>query len=384
MAFRQSFLVLLSLSACASYGPGRARIKVVGVGGGGGNAVDRMVETQVSDVEFWALNTDAQALQRSRADRTLQIGIERTRGLGAGGKPSVGEEAAVESRKDIREAVEGADMVFVTAGLGGGTGSGAAPIVAEEARSAGALTVAVVTSPFKFEGRPRSRNFQASLAKLQQQVDATVLVSNDRLMEMVPPDTGMEEAFLVCDNVLRQAIVGTSEIIVQPGLINVDFADVNAVLRESGTCLVGIGTATGKDRAIDAAISAVSCPLMEGSPTLRQLARGELIRGASGVVLNVVGGPDMSLEEVQRAAQVVYDACDPDANIIFGALIDESLGPSSEVKVTVLATGFAAKDKARKRGERAASGGAPPSPAGGAAKPRRRGFFRRLFSRFSS
>eukprot|EP00968_Pinguiococcus_pyrenoidosus_P017645 scaffold1778_cov246-Pinguiococcus_pyrenoidosus.AAC.15 len=299
-----------------------------------------MVETQVDGVDFYALNTDAQALARSRADHTLQLGAEETRGLGAGGKPSVGAKAAEESRKDIRELVDGADMVFVTAGLGGGTGSGAAPVVAEEAMLAGALTIAVVTKPFRFEGPTRRRNFESSLAKLREAADAVVLVSNDRLLELVPSNTAVEDAFLVCDNVLRQAIVGTSEIVVRAGLINVDFADVCAIMKDAGTCLVGIGTATGSDRAVDAAIAAVSCPLMEGSPTLRELASGSLIRGAEGVVINVVGGPDLTLQEVQNAADVIQDACSEDANIIFGALIDESLPANAEVRVTVLATGF--------------------------------------------
>mmetsp|Transcript_14401 Transcript_14401/g.19265 ORF Transcript_14401/g.19265 Transcript_14401/m.19265 type:complete len:418 (+) Transcript_14401:156-1409(+) len=302
-------------------------IKVVGVGGGGGNAVNRMVETAIEGVEFWALNTDAQALSRSLAPNTMNIGRETTRGLGAGGAPAVGEAAAEESRAEIAAAMAGADMVFVTAGMGGGTGSGAAPIVAGIAKDMGALTVGVVTKPFGFEGRKRQTQAMEAIRNLQEAVDTLIVVSNDRLLEIVPEGTPVSNAFLVADDILRQGVVGISDIIVKAGLINVDFADVRAIMADAGTALMGIGQGKGKGRAVEAAIAATACPLLD-SP----------IRHAKAVVFNIVGGPDLSLQEIQEAADIVYDTVERDANVIFGASIDDNMG--SDVSVTVLATGF--------------------------------------------
>mmetsp|Transcript_4441 Transcript_4441/g.14127 ORF Transcript_4441/g.14127 Transcript_4441/m.14127 type:complete len:429 (+) Transcript_4441:44-1330(+) len=304
-------------------------IKVVGVGGGGGNAVNRMVETDAgSFVDFWAMNTDAQALSRSLAGNTMNIGRETTRGLGAGGKPSQGEAAAEESRAEIAAALSGADMVFVTAGMGGGTGSGAAPIVASVAKELGALTVGVVTKPFGFEGRKRSRQAIEAIERLEGEVDTLIVVSNDKLLSIVPANAPLADAFLVADDVLRQGIVGISEIIVKPGLINVDFADVRAVMKDAGAALIGIGTGRGPTRAEDAAVAAISSPLLE-VPVLN----------AKGIVFNIIGGPTMTLAEVDRAAQIIYENVDADANIIFGALVQD--GMEDELSITVLATGIA-------------------------------------------
>ncbi|EGB06856.1 hypothetical protein AURANDRAFT_71923 [Aureococcus anophagefferens] len=303
-------------------------IKVVGVGGGGGNAVNRMVETDAgSFVDFWAMNTDAQALSRSLAGNTMNIGRETTRGLGAGGKPSQGEAAAEESRAEIAAALSGADMVFVTAGMGGGTGSGAAPIVASVAKELGALTVGVVTKPFGFEGRKRAQQAQVATRNLQEAVDTLIVISNDRLLQIVPEGTTMEGAFLVADDILRQGVVGISEIIIKPGLINVDFADVRSIMSDAGTALMGIGQSKGKDRAAEAAGLATSCPLLDSQ-----------FMNAKAVVFNICGPPDLTLAEVNSAAGVIYENVAPDANIIFGASVDENMG--QDVSVTVLATGF--------------------------------------------
>ena len=302
-------------------------IKVVGVGGGGGNAVNRMVETSIEGVEFWAMNTDAQALSRSLASNTMNIGRETTRGLGAGGAPAVGEIAAEESRMEIQAAMAGADMVFVTAGMGGGTGSGAAPIVAGIAKDMGALTVGVVTKPFSFEGRKRQAQAVEAIKNLQDAVDTLIVVSNDRLLDIVPEGTPVSNAFLVADDILRQGVVGISDIIVKAGLINVDFADVRAIMADAGTALMGIGTGKGKGRAVEAAIAATACPLLDAP-----------IRHAKSVVFNIVGGQDLSLQEIQEAAEIIYDTVERDANVIFGASIDDNMG--SDVSVTVLATGF--------------------------------------------
>eukprot|EP00607_Mallomonas_marina_P009766 CAMPEP_0182420058 /NCGR_PEP_ID=MMETSP1167-20130531/4570_1 /TAXON_ID=2988 /ORGANISM="Mallomonas Sp, Strain CCMP3275" /LENGTH=382 /DNA_ID=CAMNT_0024595477 /DNA_START=216 /DNA_END=1364 /DNA_ORIENTATION=- len=303
-------------------------IKVIGVGGGGGNAVNRMIETGVSGVEFWAINTDAQALARfTESTNILNIGHEVTRGLGAGGNPDNGRLAAEESREEILRVVEGSDLVFVTAGMGGGTGSGAAPIVADVAREAGALTVAVVTKPFGFEGRRRMQQALEAIETLRQHVDTLIIVSNDRLLQIIPENTPLQRAFSVSDDVLRQGVVGISEIIIRPGLINVDFADVRSIMGDAGTALMGIGKGSGKTRAQDAAAAAISSPLLDFP-----------IERARGVVFNIVGGLDLTLQEINAAAEVIYEAVDPNANIIFGALVDEEM--SGEISITVIATGF--------------------------------------------
>lgn len=308
-------------------------IKVVGVGGGGSNAVDRMMESRVDGVEFWAVNTDAQALGRSKAKgaQTLNIGSTVTRGLGAGGNPEVGRLAAEESRSDLMSMIAGTDMCFVTSGMGGGTGSGAAPVVAEVAKESGALTVGIVTKPFLFEGRRRMKQATDAIERLKEHVDTVIVVSNNKLLEIIPENTPIERSFAVADDILRQGVVGISEIIVKPGVVNVDFADVRSVMHNAGTALMGIGTGTGKTRAEDAARAAISSPLLD-SP----------IDKASGIVFNINGGSDMSLLEIDRAAQIIYNSVTKDANIIFGASIDDSLGDT--ISITVLCTGFAGDD----------------------------------------
>eukprot|EP00591_Stephanopyxis_turris_P009956 CAMPEP_0195507436 /NCGR_PEP_ID=MMETSP0794_2-20130614/887_1 /TAXON_ID=515487 /ORGANISM="Stephanopyxis turris, Strain CCMP 815" /LENGTH=516 /DNA_ID=CAMNT_0040634117 /DNA_START=90 /DNA_END=1640 /DNA_ORIENTATION=+ len=310
-------------------------IKVLGVGGGGGNAVNRMIETRIEGVSFWAINTDAQALTRSLAPNTLNIGRKTTRGLGAGGNPEVGKGAAMENISDIKRICSGADLVFCTAGMGGGTGSGASPLVAEVAKEdCGCLTVGVVTKPFSFEGRKRMRQAEDAIEELQKQVDTLIVVSNDKLLQIVPDNTPVTDAFLVADDILRQGVVGISEIIIKPGLVNVDFADVRAVMKNAGTALMGVGTGSGKMRAQDAAVAAISSPLLDFP-----------INRAEGIVFNVVGGPDLTLREINSAAEVIYENADPDANIIFGALIDPKMG--DEVSITVLATGFSKTGQAQ-------------------------------------
>jgi cell division protein FtsZ len=306
-------------------------IKVVGVGGGGCNAVDRMLDTGVGGVDFWAINTDAQALGRSKAKgaKVLNIGSAVTRGLGAGGNPEVGRMAAEESRREISAVVEGCDLCFVTSGMGGGTGSGAAPVVAEVAKEAGALTVGIVTKPFRFEGKRRMTQAVQAIRRLKEQVDTVIVVSNDRLLDIIPEDTPMNRAFAVADDILRQGVVGISDIIIKPGLINVDFADVRSVMNNAGTALMGIGIGSGKTGAEDAASAAISSPLLDST-----------IDNAKGVVFNISGGESLSLADVNRAARLIYDAVEEDANVIFGALIDESLGDA--ISITVLATGFTA------------------------------------------
>mmetsp|Transcript_30867 Transcript_30867/g.50995 ORF Transcript_30867/g.50995 Transcript_30867/m.50995 type:complete len:453 (+) Transcript_30867:275-1633(+) len=304
-------------------------IRVLGVGGGGCNAVDRMLETQIGGVEYWAINTDAQALGRSKAlgASVLNIGASVTRGLGAGGDPEVGRLAAEESRDDIFTMIQGTDLCFVTSGMGGGTGSGAAPVVSEIAKESGALTVAIVTKPFAFEGRRRMRQAVDSIARLRQHVDTVIVVSNNKLLEIIPDDTPVTAAFRVADDILRQGVVGISEIIVRPGLINVDFADVRSVMKDAGTALMGIGTGSGKTSAEDAAINAISSPLLD-----------EPVQDATGVVFNILGPRNLSLQEVNRAARVIYENVHEDANVIFGALVDDDI--QDEVSITVLATGF--------------------------------------------
>ncbi len=304
-----------------------ALIKVVGVGGGGGNAVNRMITSNVSGVEFWAINTDAQALTQSSAPQRLQIGQKLTRGLGAGGNPSIGQKAAEESREEIMAALEGADLVFITAGMGGGTGTGAAAIVAEAAKEVGALTVAVITRPFNFEGRRRQQQADSGIEALQGRVDTLIVIPNDKLLTVISEQTPVQEAFRIADDILRQGVQGISDIISIPGLINVDFADVRAIMADAGSALMGIGMGSGKSRAREAAMTAISSPLLESS-----------IEGANGVVLNVTGGHDLTLHEVHEAAAVVYEVVDPNANIIFGAVIDEKL--QGELRITVIATGF--------------------------------------------
>jgi cell division protein FtsZ len=310
-----------------------ARIKVIGVGGGGGNAVNRMIASDVSGVEFWSINTDAQALAQAAAPKRLQMGQKLTRGLGAGGNPSIGQKAAEESRDDIAAALENTDLVFITAGMGGGTGTGAAPIVAEVAKEIGALTVGVVTRPFTFEGRRRTSQADEGIAALQSRVDTLIVIPNDKLLSVITEQTPVQEAFRVADDILRQGVQGISDIITIPGLVNVDFADVRAVMADAGSALMGIGIGTGKSRAREAATAAISSPLLESS-----------IDGARGVVFNITGGSDLTLHEVNAAAEIIYEGVDPNANIIFGAVIDERL--QGEIRITVIATGFSGEVQA--------------------------------------
>lgn len=304
-----------------------AKIKVIGVGGGGGNAVNRMIDDGLQGVEFIAVNTDAQALNMSRAENRIQIGEKLTKGLGAGANPEIGRKAAEESKELIEEAVQGADMVFVTAGMGGGTGTGAAPIIAKIAKDMGALTVAVVTRPFSFEGRKRATQAANGIAALKEAVDTLIVIPNDRLLEIVDKSTPILEAFKEADNVLRQGVQGISDLIAVPGLINLDFADVKTIMANKGSALMGIGTASGENRAVEAAKKAISSPLLETS-----------IDGATGVIMNITGGMNLSLYEVQEAADIVASAADQDVHMIFGSVINEDL--KDEIVVTVIATGF--------------------------------------------
>jgi cell division protein FtsZ len=317
-----------------------AVIKVVGVGGGGTNAVNRMIDAGLRGVEFVACNTDAQALQMCDADIKINIGGEVTRGLGAGANPEVGHAAASESRDEIRDALKGADMVFVTAGEGGGTGTGAAPVIAEIAKGEiGALTVGVVTRPFSFEGSQRMRQAEDGINRLREVVDTLVVIPNDRLLGLVEKRTSILDAFRSADNVLRQGVQGITDLITIPGLINLDFADVRTVMHDAGTALMGIGQSGGETRAGEAAKQAISSPLLEDS-----------VEGATGILLNITGGRELGLFEVNEAAEIVQQAADGDANIIFGAVIDEDMG--DEIRVTVIATGF---DKSRAARQAAAS-----------------------------
>jgi cell division protein FtsZ len=314
-----------------------AVIKVVGVGGGGTNAVNRMVDAGLSGVEFIAVNTDAQALLMCDADIKIHIGSQATRGLGAGADPAVGQAAAQESRDELKEALKGADMVFVTAGEGGGTGTGAAPIVGElAAQELGALTVGVVTRPFSFEGRKRAQQAERGIDELRDQVDTLIVIENDRLLQVVEKRTSILDAFKLADDVLRQGVQGITDLITIPGLVNLDFADVRTIMRGAGSALMGIGTASGENRATEAAQAAVSSPLLEAS-----------IEGATGILLNVTGGREIGLFEVNEAAEVVTGAADQNANVIFGAVIDESVG--DEIRVTVIATGFGPHRPRRRR-----------------------------------
>ena len=304
-----------------------ANIKVIGVGGGGNNAVNRMVESELKGVQFLSVNTESQVLELSKADVTIQIGEKVTKGLGAGANPQIGEAAAQESREDIIKALEGADMVFVTAGMGGGTGTGAAPVVAECAKEVGALTVGVVTKPFAFEGKRRRAAAEKGIEFLTQKVDTIIVIPNDKLLQVVDKKCSLSDAFGKADDVLRQGIKGISDLIQIPGLINLDFADVKTIMTEQGEALMGIGIATGENRAADAAKMAINSPLLETS-----------IDGAKGILLNISGSANLSLFEINEAAEIISDAADPDANIIFGSVIDESLG--DKVQITVVATGF--------------------------------------------
>lgn len=306
-----------------------ARIKVVGVGGAGNNAINRMIEARIHGVEFIAINTDAQALHSSNAAVKIHIGKSLTRGLGAGMNPDIGKQAAIDTKEEIANALKGADMVFITMGLGGGTGTGAAPVVADIARDVGALTVAVTTKPFSFEGSQRAKIADDGWVSLRERVDALITIPNDRLLSVIDRKTPLLESFAIVDDVLRQGVQGISDLITIPGIINVDFADVKATMANSGSALMGIGKASGEDRAIEAAKLAISSPLLEVS-----------IDGAKGVLFNVSGGPDMAMAEINEAARIITEHIDPDAKVIFGAVLDDKL-KKGEIKVTVVATGFA-------------------------------------------
>ncbi|GAQ78818.1 Plastid division protein ftsZ [Klebsormidium nitens] len=312
-----------------------ANIKVIGVGGGGSNAVNRMVQSEMTGVEFWIVNTDAQAMANSPVEPShrLQIGQVLTRGLGAGGNPDIGQQAAEESKALLEEAVRGADMVFVTAGMGGGTGSGAAPIVARVAKDLGVLTVGIVTTPFSFEGRRRSNQAAEGITALRGAVDTLITIPNDKLLTAVSQSTPVTEAFNLADDILRQGVRGISDIITVPGLVNVDFADVRAIMQDAGSSLMGIGIGTGKSRARDAAVSAIQSPLLDIG-----------IERATGIVWNITGGKDMTLFEVNQAAEVIYELVDPNANLIFGAVVDENM--AGALSITLIATGFRSPEEA--------------------------------------
>ncbi len=306
---------------------GMATIKVVGVGGSGGSALNRMIEAKLKGVNFLAINSDAQALKESMSESTLQVGKDLTRGLGCGADPEKGRMSAEENKDEIYEELRDTDMVFVTAGMGGGTGTGAAPVVAGIAKELGALTVAVVTKPFTFEGQRRMKLAEAGIEELRKNVDTLIVIPNDRLLQVVDKKTTLMDAFRVVDDVLRQGVKGITDLITQHGLINLDFADVKAIMNDSGTALMGIGSGTGESRAIEAARAAIDSPLLEIS-----------IDGAKGILMNITGGPDMGMYEIDEAAKTITEAADPEANIIFGAVIDETM--QGEVRITVVATNF--------------------------------------------
>ncbi len=312
-----------------------ARIKVIGVGGSGHNAIHRMITAGLSSVEFVAINTDAQALHHSKADKKVQIGRQATRGLGAGMNPDVGRAAAEENKEEILEVLHGADMVFVTCGLGGGTGTGAAPVVAELAKEEGILTVAVVTKPFAFEGAKRRELAEKGLEELKESVDTIIVIPNDRVLQIIDKKTSLLDAFRTVDDVLRQGVQGIADMVTNPGLINVDFADVKSVMTDSGSALMGIGRGSGENRAIEAAKQAIDSPLLEVS-----------IDGARGVLFNITGGKDLGMYEVDEAAKIITKSVDSDAKIIFGAVIDEAM--SDEIRITVIATGFDETSRTRK------------------------------------
>ena len=305
-----------------------AKIKVIGVGGSGGNAISRMISSRIKGISFAAVNTDVQDLHFTNAPEKIHIGKELTKGLGAGMNPLIGRQAAEENREEIREALKGLDMVFITCGLGGGTGSGASPIIAEEAKNAGALTIAIVTKPFTWEGSQRARIAQNALEELKDKVDTLIVIPNDRILQVIDRKTSLLDAFAIVDDVLRQGVQGISDLITSPGLINIDFADIKAIMEEGGPALMGIGRASGSERAVEAAKAAINSPLLELS-----------IDGAKGVLFNISGGIDLAMTEVNEAAQVITESVDPEAKIIFGATIDDKLR-KGELKITVIATGF--------------------------------------------
>ncbi|MCK5684740.1 cell division protein FtsZ [bacterium] len=316
---------------------GQADIKVIGVGGGGNNAVNRMIHHGISGVEFIAVNTDSQTLQLSQAKLKIQIGDKLTKGLGAGAKPEVGQKAAEEDKDKLKEHLENTDMVFITAGMGGGTGTGAAPVIAEIAKSMNILTIGVVTKPFMFEGKKRMKLAEEGIRKLKERVDSIIVIPNDNLLGIIQQDTTLIESFIFADDVLRQGVQGISDAIVGPGMINVDFADVKSIMTDSGSTLMGIGEGTGENKAADAAMKAINSPLLETE-----------INGAMGILYNITGGVDLGLHEVSKASDIIHEAADPDANIIFGVTIDENL--KDEVIITVIATGFAQeKNQPKKR-----------------------------------
>ena len=304
-----------------------AKIEVIGVGGGGSNAVNRMIDSDLEGVSFRVLNTDAQALLQSSSERRVQLGQNLTRGLGAGGNPSIGQKAAEESKEELQQALEGSDLVFIAAGMGGGTGTGAAPVVAEVAKQSGALTVGIVTKPFSFEGKRRMRQAEEGISRLAENVDTLIVIPNDRLKDVIA-GAPLQEAFRNADDVLRMGVKGISDIITCPGLVNVDFADVRSVMTEAGTALLGIGIGSGRSRALEAAQAAMNSPLLEAAR----------IDGAKGCVINITGGKDMTLEDMTSASEIIYDVVDEEANIIVGAVVDESM--EGEIQVTVIATGF--------------------------------------------
>lgn len=308
-----------------------ANIKVIGVGGSGGAAISRMIDADIQGVEFIAINTDAQALHYSRAKQKVHIGKETTRGLGAGSNPEIGHKAAEESIEEIQNVIANADMVFVTAGLGGGTGTGAAPTVAQLAKENGALTVGIVTKPFSFEGQQRREVAEKGWEEMTDKVDTLITIQNDRLLQIIDKKTSLLDAFGIVDDVLRQAVQSIADLITKHGMVNVDFADVKTIMKEAGSALMGIGHGSGEDRAVEAAKAAIDNPLLELS-----------IDGAKGVLFNVTGGPDLAMHEIDEAAQVITGAADPDANIIFGAIIDEAM--QGEIKITVIATGFSSEE----------------------------------------
>ncbi len=304
-----------------------AKIEVIGVGGGGSNAVNRMINSDLEGVSFRVLNTDAQALLQSAAESRVQLGQNLTRGLGAGGNPSIGQKAAEESKEELQQALEGSDLVFIAAGMGGGTGTGAAPVVAEVAKQSGALTVGIVTKPFSFEGKRRMRQAEEGIARLAENVDTLIVIPNDRLKDVIA-GAPLQEAFRNADDVLRMGVKGISDIITCPGLVNVDFADIRSVMTEAGTALLGIGIGSGRSRALEAAQAAMNSPLLEAAR----------IDGAKGCVINITGGKDMTLEDMTSASEIIYDVVDQEANIIVGAVVDEAM--EGEIQVTVIATGF--------------------------------------------
>lgn len=332
--------------ASIAYRYNEPRIKVIGVGGAGSNAVNRMIESSMKGVEFWIVNTDFQAMRMSPIDpaNRLPIGQELTRGLGAGGNPEIGMNAAKESQELVERAVSGADMVFVTAGMGGGTGTGGAPVIAGIAKSMGILTVGIVTTPFSFEGRRRALQAQEGIAALRSNVDTLIVIPNDKLLTAVSPNTPVTEAFNLADDILRQGVRGISDIITVPGLVNVDFADVRSVMSDAGSSLMGIGTATGKTRARDAALNAIQSPLLDIG-----------IERATGIVWNITGGSDLTLTEVNAAAEVIYDLVDPGANLIFGSVIDPSY--TGQVSITLIATGFKRQEESEGRPAQAGGDG---------------------------